>query len=42
MEHDAVIRELAQSVGMLQEQAGDVLVDRVRWVVDELLWLHRC
>jgi hypothetical protein len=27
---------------MLQEQAGDVLVDRVRWVVDELLWLHRC
>jgi hypothetical protein len=27
---------------MLQEQASDVLVDRVRWVVDELLWLHRC
>lgn len=35
-----MIRELAQSVGILEEEAGYVLIDGVRWVVDELLGLH--
>jgi len=40
MQEDVVVRELAQCVGVLQEEAGDVLGDGVGGMVDELFGFH--
>ena len=39
MEEDVVVRELAQMVGILEEEARDEFGDGLGGVIEELLWL---
>lgn len=40
MQEDVMIGKFAQLVGILEEKSGYVFLDRIGWIVDELLRLH--